>query len=68
MSAKHFDWIKSIVQEHGLCENHEAAAACLRTEVAKVCAQVLSDAGVYKQDEHGLEGFKRFMDSLGYHG
>lgn len=68
MTAKHFDWIKSIVQEHGLCANHEAAAACLRSEVAKVCAQVLSDAGVYKQDEQGLEGFKRFMGSLGYQG
>ena len=55
MTAKHFDWIKSIVHEHGLCANHEAAAACLRSEVAKVCAQVLSDAGGYKQDEEGLE-------------
>ena len=25
-------------------------------------------AGVYKQDEQGLEGFKRFMGSLGYQG
>ena len=38
----------------------------LRSEVAKVCAQVLADAGVYKQDENGLNGFKRFMASLGY--
>ena len=38
----------------------------LRSEVAQVCAQVLTDAGVYKQDETGLSGFLRFVESLGY--
>ena len=66
MSAKHFEWIKEIVANHGLCNTHEEAAELLRDEVAKVCAQVLADAGVYKQDDHGLQGFKRFMASLGY--
>ena len=66
MSAKHYDWIASIVSEHGLCINDADAEAVLRSEVAKVCAQVLADAGVYKQDENGLAGFIRFMDSLGY--
>ena len=67
MSAKHFDWVSQIVEEQGLCASQEEAADLLRTEVAKVCAQVLADAGVYKQDENGLQGFKRFMASLGYH-
>lgn len=66
MSAKHYDWVEAVVAEHGLCKDHEEAAALLRSEVAKVCAQVLADAGVYKQDENGLNGFKRFMASLGY--
>ena len=66
MSAKHYDWLEGIVAEHGLCSDHAEAAALLRSEVAKVCAQVLADAGVYKQDADGLEGFKRFMASLGY--
>ena len=66
MSAKHFDWIQEIVSEHGLCKDPEEAAALLRIEIAKVCAQVLADAGVYKQDENGLNGFKRFMASLDY--
>ena len=44
------------------------AAAFLRSEVAKVCAQVLADAGVYKQDEKGLAGIKRFMATVGYQG
>ena len=66
MSAKHFDWVCEIVAANGLCSTHEESAALLRSEVAKVCAQVLADAGVYKQDDNGLNGFKRFMASLGY--
>lgn len=65
-SEKHFDWVSEIVQAHGLCASRDEAAALLRAEVAKVCAQVLADAGVYKQDEAGLAGFKRFMASVGY--
>ena len=66
MSAKHFDWIQEIAGQQGLCKDREEAAALLRNEVAKVCAQVLADAGVYKLDDNGLNGFKRFMASLGY--
>ena len=66
MSAKHFDWIQEIASQHGLCKDREEAAAPLRNEVAKVCAHVLADAGVYKLDDNGLNGFKRFMASLGY--
>ena len=66
MSAKHYDWVEAIVAEHGLCSDHNEAAAVLRSEIAKVCAQVLADAGVYKQDDNGINGFKRFMASLGY--
>ncbi len=66
MSAKHFEWVSDIVAAHGLCSNHEEAANLLRGEVANVCAQVLADAGVYKQDEQGVLGFKRFMASLDY--
>lgn len=66
MSAKHFDWVSEIIAEHGLCKGHDEAASLLRCEVAKVCAQVLADAGVYKQDKNGLKGFIRFLESLGY--
>ncbi len=66
MSAKHYDWLEGIYNEHGLCKDEAEAEALLRSEVAKVCAQVLADAGVYKQDENGLNGFKRFMASVGY--
>ena len=63
---KHFDWLQEIVGKHGLCANHEKAQELLRQEVAIVCAQVLADAGVYKDTPEGLQGVARFMASLGY--
>lgn len=64
--CKHFDWVADIVAANGLCSTNEEAEAILRSEVAKICAQVLADSGVYKQDEAGVAGFKRFMATLGY--
>ena len=63
---KHFDWLQEIIGKHGLCANHEKAQELLRQEVAIVCAQVLADAGVYKDTPEGLQGVARFMASLGY--
>ena len=65
-SYKHFGWVEQMVNKHGVCTDRAEANALLRAEVAKVCAQVLADAGVYKQDEAGLAGFKRFVATLGY--
>lgn len=64
-SYKHFPWIESIVQANGLCATHEDAAALLKLEVAKVCAQVLADAGVYKLDAVGLQGMEKFLSTVG---
>ena len=36
----------------------------LRKEIGMVFAQVLEDAGVYKLDEFGREGFVRFLASV----
>ena len=66
VSAKHYDWVQQMIDKHGMCDNRDQAAALLRSEVALVCAQVLADAGVYKQDHAGNQGFIRFMNSLGY--
>lgn len=67
-SFKHFDWVEAIVNEHGLCKDAAEAETLLRSEVAKVCAQVLADAGVYKQDDAGLAGMKRFLATVGFKG
>ena len=37
------------------------AEEALHQAVADTCYQVLCDAGVYKQDEAGQEGLKRFL-------
>lgn len=36
----------------------------LESEVAKIFAKVLEDAGVFKLDEKGIHGFNKFMNSL----
>ena len=43
----------------------EAAEMLIRREVGKVCHQVLSDCGVYKQDAEGKEGLDRFLRTVG---
>ena len=65
---KHFPWIEEIVHTRGLCKTCEEAEALLRSEIAVICAQVLADAGVYKQNEAGLAGMKRFLATLGFNG
>lgn len=63
---KHFDWLSGIVSRCGLCSTSEEAENLLHKEVADVCAQVLADAGVYKQTPEGREAMLRFLASLGY--
>ena len=60
----------------GMCEDYfpelfhfdleEDCIKVLHDEMALVCAQVLADAGVYKQTEKGLKGMLKFLDSVGY--
>ena len=45
--------------------DEEKAEAFLRQEVAQVCHDVLVDTGVYKQDEAGELGLKRFLQGVG---
>ena len=63
---KHFDWIVELAQKHGTHLDAQQAQAALRAGLADKCAQVLSDAGVYKQNEAGRAGILRFLSTLGY--
>ena len=54
-----------VAARHGTELSAEAAEAAMRRELADVCAQVLRDAGVYKQDEAGREGLYRFLGTVG---
>ena len=40
--------------------------AAIRRALADTCAQVLADAGVYKQTEAGRAGLIRFMEKAGF--
>ena len=44
----------------------QQAQSVLRAALADKCAQVLSDAGVYKQNDQGRAGMLRFLATLGY--
>ena len=59
--AKHASWAQEILQRHTI--NSENVMQILQEEVGLVFAQVLEDAGVYKLDEQGREGFVRFLAS-----
>ena len=63
---KHFDWVRDIISRCGLQPDEAAAEALLRQETALVCAEVLRDCGVYKDDETGRAGFLRFLRAVGY--
>ena len=63
---KHLEWLKDIISRHGNALKEESAQAVLKKEVAAVCADVLKDCGVYKQDSDGLTGFMQFMQFVGF--
>jgi UDPglucose--hexose-1-phosphate uridylyltransferase len=60
---KHLEWAKKIVEENPNL-NKENVGEILKVEVGKVFSRVLEDAGVYKRDENGKEGFRRFVEVI----
>ena len=63
---KHYAWVKELAAEHGTKLSSDAAKAAIRQGLSIKCAQVLSDAGVYKADEAGQAGLLRFLTPLGF--
>ena len=63
---KHYDWICEIARKTGTALTSEQAQAALRDGLAEKCAQVLCDAGVYKNTAEGNEGVLRFLETIGY--
>ena len=60
--AKHAPWARNILAENAVDETN--VDAILRREVGLVFARVLEDAGVYKLNDAGREGFVRFLASV----
>ncbi len=61
--AAHAPWAEDFLAERGEISPDQIDAV-LKEEIGKVFLQVLCDAGVYKRDEAGKEGFRRFLNSL----
>lgn len=59
---KHAEWASRIAAEYTITKDN--ADEILRNETGKVFARVLEDAGVYKHDKNGREGFLRFLKSM----
>jgi UDPglucose--hexose-1-phosphate uridylyltransferase len=63
---KHSAWIDELVAIHGLSLHAEVAQLALKEAVGNKFAAVLRDAGVFKRDESGLNGFHTFLRTLGF--
>jgi UDPglucose--hexose-1-phosphate uridylyltransferase len=63
---KHSAWIEELIGLHGTALDSGEADQVLQAAVGDKFAGVLRDAGVYKRDDHGLEGFKAFLVTLGF--
>ncbi|MBR5310355.1 MAG: galactose-1-phosphate uridylyltransferase, partial [Oscillospiraceae bacterium] len=60
--SKHAEWLSKLRKEYTFTE--ENAAEIILKETGKVFAEVLEDAGVYKNTAEGKEAFLRFIDKL----
>ena len=60
--AKHAQWAQEIQRRYEITRDN--VEDILRKEIGMVFAQVLEDAGVYKLNESGREGFARFLASV----
>ena len=64
-NTPHREWAEKILQENGVQQDDDAAEQLIRKAVGKTCYRVLSDCGVYKQDELGKRGLDAFLRKVG---
>lgn len=60
---KHADWAEEVVKKHGTL-SPENAEEVIRKEIGLVFSEVLSDAGVYKDNEEGRAAFLEFVKAV----
>lgn len=64
--AKHAAWIQELIGRYGTALGGAEAERVMQEEVGIKFARVLSDAGVYKRSEEGMNAYDRFMEHLGF--
>ena len=60
--ASHGEWVAELKEKYEFTK--ENVIEILKDEIGKVFAQVLEDAGVFKNTKEGRRAFVRFIDSL----
>jgi UDPglucose--hexose-1-phosphate uridylyltransferase len=60
----HNEWAKMLKEKYQPIANSTNIEELVRMEVGKKFLRALEDAGVYKRDEEGMAGFKRFIATL----
>ena len=61
--GKHYNFSQEIRKKYQNISK-DTVEEIVRAEVGKVFLMVLRDAGIFKEDEAGREGFRRFIASL----
>ncbi len=61
--SSHADWANALCAKYEDI-NEDNIDAILEEEIGLAFSQVLENAGVYKDDEQGCEGFRRFVESV----
>ena len=61
--GKHADWVDEFMAKHKDF-NKDNAEGVIRQEIGLVFSEVLTDAGVYKDDEKGRKGILRFIERV----
>jgi UDPglucose--hexose-1-phosphate uridylyltransferase len=62
----HLPWANEIKERHKKEITSDSVDEIIKQEVGYKFLRVLEDAGVFKRDENGQEGFKRFVDLLNH--
>jgi UDPglucose--hexose-1-phosphate uridylyltransferase len=60
----HLDWANELKDRYGTSVDEAQVETLVREEVGKKFLRVLEDAGVFKRNEVGEAGFRRFIDTL----
>ena len=61
----HQEWANELKESHPGLTDKDQALNIVQESVGKIFAQVLEDAGVYKQTEEGQPAFMRFVEQVG---
>ncbi len=59
---KHYEWVNELKERYEFTPDN--VEEILEKEIGLTFAKILENAGVYKQDEKGIEHFKKFATSL----